>query len=33
MALQIIDIVFTSIINFFCLIFGADPVPYGDITK
>ena len=29
MALDIIDIVFTSIINFFCLIFGADFVPYG----
>lgn len=29
MALEIIDIVFTSIINFFCLIFGADFIPYG----
>ena len=29
MALEIIDIVFTSSINFFCLIFGADFVPYG----
>ena len=28
MALEIIDIVFTSIINFFCLIFGANPLSY-----
>ena len=28
MALEIINIVFTSILNFFCLIFGADLVPY-----
>ena len=28
MALEIIDTVFTSIINFFCLIFGADLIPY-----
>lgn len=32
MALEIINIVFTSILNFFCLIFGADFVPY-DTTK
>ena len=31
MALEIIDIVFTSIINFFCLIFRADLVPYGEL--
>ena len=28
MALEIIDIVFTSIINFFCLIFDANPLSY-----
>jgi hypothetical protein len=28
MALGIINIVFTSIMNFFCLIFGADPLSY-----
>ena len=28
MALGIINIVFTFIMNFFCLIFGADPLSY-----